>query len=358
MNSDSCSPRPRGWFLVFAISVCASAFVCPVQAQEDAAASSETLKGSDGDGANSEEYRVLITQALNEFKHKNWPEARILFRRAHELSPSARTQRGMGVVSYEMRDYVQAVIALSAALVDARQPLNEAQKRECSGLLARARTFVGTYKLSLEPDDAEVTVDGSPLVRDAEGHVLVPFGEHQLSASAAGYRTSTSKLNVQGGEQGELRVVLYPEGSAPALAAPLGRIEATSEQPPVATPPARSRAAEPRGFVGGGLRYTWVALGASAAFGATAAAVWFTGEKKVDELADDCSQRRSEGAPCLRGQTDTSQIDRYERATTALLGLSALSFATSIALASFEWPRERKVALQLGPQRLAVRGSF
>ena len=44
------------------------------------------------------QYKQLIQQALGEFRRQNWPEARVLFRRAHALSPNARTLRGMGVV--------------------------------------------------------------------------------------------------------------------------------------------------------------------------------------------------------------------------------------------------------------------
>ena len=100
-------------------------------------------------------YKELIEQALTEFKLKNWPEARVLFRRAHELNPNARTLRGLGVVSFEMRDYQQAVRQLSLALVDTRQPLTDVQRSECEGLLGRARTFVGSYSLRVTPATAK-----------------------------------------------------------------------------------------------------------------------------------------------------------------------------------------------------------
>src|SRR4051794_16670861 len=110
MNSELPASRARGGILAFALLLCVVACLsrsAGARAQADGA-------------AEASEYRELIEQALSEFKHKNWPEARVLFRRAHELSPNARTLRGMGVVSYEMRDYVHAVLELSSALVDAR----------------------------------------------------------------------------------------------------------------------------------------------------------------------------------------------------------------------------------------------
>lgn len=373
MNSEMLWPRRRGGFVVFAVCLCALAFVGqakPVLAQSDskaqptgpgpsqqgdskAQAAGDGKSQADGDVQGSQEYRELIEQALSEFKHKNWPEARVLFRRAHDMSPNARTARGVGVVSYEMRDYVQAVLALSAALADNRQALTESQKKEVSSLLARARTFVGSYALVLDPEDAEVRLDGAPLERDSDGRVLVSFGTHTLQASAPGYQTSTSKISVEGGERGELRVVLYKEGGEAVAqgAQPVSQVEKTVEQPPANS----GDAALAADATTGGLRYTWVALGASAAFGAGAAGLWFAGQSKVDELAETC---KSAALPCVEGEVDTASVTRFERATNAMLGLSAGSLVTAVLLATFEWPRERKVVLGLSPRQLSIRGSF
>jgi hypothetical protein len=269
----------------------------------------------------------------------------------------------MGVVSYESRDYVHAVLELSSALGDARQPLTEAQRKECETLLGRSRTFVGAFALKLEPSTAEVTLDGTPLVRDNEGRILVSFGEHTLRAVAAGFQEATSKLAVQGGEQGELRVVLY-RPQAVASAAPASRVEKTV-QSGASTTAGASQSTErtrPRGFIGHGLRYSWVALGAGAVLGGAAAASWFVGQGKVDDLDGDCARMASAGVACRRGDVDTGGIKRYERATTALLGLTGAAVIAAGVLFSLEWPterrREQKLALDVAPQRLCVRGTF
>ncbi len=370
MNSDHPRPRARGRIVALAVWICALAFVV-------LASRARAQSESDGQSA---EYRDLIEQALSEFKHKNWPEARVLFRRAHELSPNARTLRGMGVVSYEMRDYVNAVLALSAALADQRQPLTDAQRKECEGLLSRSRTFVATYALTLDPASAEVTLDSAPLSRDAEGRVLVPFGEHTLHAFAPGYEESTSKLAVQGGEQGELRVVLYHRSQASAAPAngeksvavivpspPSGRAATPTSPPP------------PSGMVGGGLRYSWVALGASAVFGAAWAGSWFVGQSKLDELDANCKSAAATGSPCQRGQVDTSNVERFEKISNVMMGLTAGAVVATAVLMAIEWPRERQVGqarnrnrapsrseraaaqswkLGLGAGRVALQGSF
>jgi hypothetical protein len=191
--------------------------------------------------------------------------------------------------------------------------------------------------------------------------VLVAFGEHTLRAVAPGFQDSTSKLAVQGGEQGELRIVLY-RPQAVASAAPASSVEKSvlSEGPSADSP--RVPPSEPHGFVGHGLRYSWVALGAGAVLGAAAAVTWYVGQGKVDDLDASCARMASAGVACQRGDVDTGTIQRYERATTALLGLTGAAVVAAGVLMSLEWPterrREQKLALDLAPQRISVRGSF
>src|SRR5689334_12069641 len=74
------------------------------------------------DGA-PEGYEALIEAALTEFGAGHWEEARALFRQAHASFPNARTLRGMGMASFELRDYPEALGELGAALTDDRRPL-------------------------------------------------------------------------------------------------------------------------------------------------------------------------------------------------------------------------------------------
>lgn len=315
------------------------------------------------DAGSEAAYKELIEQALSEFKHKNWPEARILFTRAHELNPNARTLRGMGIVSFEMRDYLNGVINLKAALEDTRQPLTDAQRKECETLLTRARAYVGVYTLKLEPQDAQVLLDGDVPTRDEENHMLVPFGEHTLSAKAPGYQDGSTRLNVQGGERGEVSLVLQTEPAPVAVAVlPVGAANEPAQ--PVATStnpypaePATSRAND-GGFRGHGLKYTWVALGASAVFGGTAAVMWTLGDKELKDLDDACQTRAAGADPCTPDNTSTEKVDRFEKLTNASLGLSAAALVAAGVLMGLEWPRERNLSVGLSPQALFVRGAF
>lgn len=335
----------------------------PLEARGSAREQNLEARGSAREQDDDKAYKDLIEQALAEFRLKNWPEARVFFRKAHELSPNARTLRGLGVVSFEMRDYQQAVQHLSAALVDARQVLNEAQRSECEGLLARARTFIGSYQLTTAPSTAQVTLDGANLVRGQDGLVLVPFGDHLLRVTADGHRETTLRLRVQGGERAELNIALELDDAEEAAVSALppssdapGPVAVSTSNQPVDAPQSGS---EPkRSFKGSGLRYTWIALGASAALGAASATFWYLGQGKVTDLAARCEERAARVSPCERSDTNIDAIQRYERATSAALGLSAAALVTAGALFYFEWPREKKLSVAVGLQQFSLRGSF
>src|SRR5262245_21535053 len=68
-----------------------------------------------------DEYREAIEAAVEELNAGLYEEALAQFSRAHELQPSARTLRGIGLAAYELRDYVRAVEALEASLEDPRR---------------------------------------------------------------------------------------------------------------------------------------------------------------------------------------------------------------------------------------------
>jgi hypothetical protein len=348
MNSDSRLSAGRVFLLA---SVCSCAL-----ALGSASAGAQ-------DGAEDPAYKELIEQALSEFKHKNWPEARVLFMHAHERNPNARTSRGMGVVSFEMRDYLNAVVNLKAALEDTRQPLTEAQRKECESLLARARTYVGVFTVKLDPPDAYVLLDGGAPNRDEAGRLLVPFGEHVVSASAPGRQATSIRLNVQGGERGEVSLLLPREQPA-STAAPVQRDAsgALPPQPERETGSTPSQAGRPRqahdGFVGHGLKFTWIALGASALFGGTAGLMWRLGDKKLDDLDRRCRERADTGSPCTRDNTGADRVKRYEMLTNASLGVSGAALAAFAVLMGLEWPRERNLSLGVGRDSLLLRGAF
>jgi hypothetical protein len=173
-------------------------------------------------------YKKAIDEGLAEYDAHHFEEARSLFRRAHEITPNARTFRGIGMTSFELRDYVSAVHNLSAAVQDQRRPLAPGKRQHAQELLARSRMFVDVYTLTVSPQNAHVLVDGRAPEYEPDGTLMFGIGSHTVEVRAHGMVARTLPVDVRGGQQKELSVTLEPVAVAPVPAA-------TTEAAPAAT---------------------------------------------------------------------------------------------------------------------------
>jgi hypothetical protein len=198
------------------------------------------------DAGDDPAYRKLVEEGLAEYDARHFEEARSLFRRAHEISPNARTFRGMGMTSFELRDYVSAVHNLAAALKNEHKPLSAEQRERTQDLLDRSRIFVGVYTLTVAPPGARVLVDGRAPEYEADGTLMFGFGPHTVEVRARDMVTRTLPINVRGGEKKELSVTLEPVVVAPvAIAEPAAAT-------PVEPSPAASNSAAVAWLIAGG----------------------------------------------------------------------------------------------------------
>jgi len=172
------------------------------------APSPATEAAPDAAGGNAGGYGALIQRAVAEFDNAHYAEARALFERAHAKNPSARTLRGLGVTAFELRRYTQATRELTAALSDERNPLTPELRAEVFSALARAREFVGTVELRVQPQTARVLVDGKEL---QAREVSLDVGDYALVVTAEGYRDATIKLTVTGGGKQTISLRLTSE---------------------------------------------------------------------------------------------------------------------------------------------------
>jgi hypothetical protein len=151
-------------------------------------------------------YTELVNEALRESAAGRWAEARVLFRRAHDVYPNARTLRGIGMVAYELSDYTDAIRHLRLALDDARRPLTDEQRAEAQRILDAALGFVGRYTLENVPSGARFLIDGRPLEPEPDGTLLLDSGPHHVVVSTDEGRWE-GRWRVRGGENEALPIV-------------------------------------------------------------------------------------------------------------------------------------------------------
>ena len=238
--------------------LCLTTFVPVVHAAEK---TGDTTTAEDP--AQGAAYRKAIKEGVAEYEARHFEEARSLFRRAHELNPNARTFRGLGMTSFELRDYVAAVRNLSAALRDEHKPLSPEQRTDAQELLERSRMFVDVYTLKVTPREARVLVDGRAPEFEPDGTLLFGFGTHTVEVKATGMTSRSLAVNVRGGDRKELALALEP--------APAAR---PSTPPP--TPPAQVAVkAPPAAEISNGGPLAWILAGGGTALLASGAGVYW-----------------------------------------------------------------------------------
>jgi tetratricopeptide (TPR) repeat protein len=234
--------------------------------EHDNVAATDTRDATESDG---EEYRGIVVEALAEYERGHWSEAATLFERAHQLNPSARTWRGLGLTAFEDRRYVNAIEFLTRALDDKRHALTEKQRGEVSKTLTRARRFVGHVVIRVETQGAHVAINGRPAEPDGEGEFLADPGVVEVEVSADGYETATRRVRVDGSSRAQLHVTLRRNSSAivSAVTTSPAASERAGESAPFAT--LQPSAATPAADAGSGVTALgvakWVTAGATIA---------------------------------------------------------------------------------------------
>ncbi|MFM2418812.1 MAG: hypothetical protein RL385_3535 [Pseudomonadota bacterium] len=122
--------------------------------------------------------------------------------------------RSLGMVEFELRNYRDSAAWLERALAATTAPLDADLASQTTHLLARARGFIGTLKLQVEPGKASVRVDGTLVHPDAQGQLSLEAGDHVVELRASGFITERHPLKVQGGDVQRWKVQLAPEAGA------------------------------------------------------------------------------------------------------------------------------------------------
>jgi hypothetical protein len=274
------------------------------------------------------DYREIVERAVVEFDAGRFAEARAFFLRGHELWPSARTYRVLGMTSFELRHYALALQELEAAISDTRRALGDEQRTEVMRLIEQARGFVGRYRVHVSPPDAQLMVDGEVTSLPSDGTLRLEVGSHELLLRAEGHGELRRRLIVDGGEDEAVSIELTP---LTPMAAAIAPAPAASAEPPRKT--MRSSPADD-GFE----LWPWT-LGGGVLTGGAALVFFLRADAKA-ECAPDCSD------------AEVSSINTHD-AIAAISGTvsAALLITTVVALlwSGDSEPPADALALGVGP---------
>lgn len=299
----------------------------------------------------SDEYREVVATAVSELNGGHYEEALAQFSRAHELQPSARTERGIGLAAFALGDYVRALAALEAALADARRPLTDEQREQVQSLLDRSRGYVARLRVETVPSDASVVIQGQPVEPDAEGWVRLNAGRHEVVVSAPGHRDETRSITLRAGQEQTLTLELASDAAGtPAIVA-----DSHARPGPESTPEAPARSSAGFSIVPAALAFG--IAGAGAIVLAVAGAIALDLDASIGA---DCGEHA--GRTCVE-----SNVADLRVATTVAdvgLGVAAVAGAAGVVLAIVSattgGPEDVAVVPLVGPTAagVMVHGAF
>ncbi|XXY51762.1 hypothetical protein WME91_11535 [Sorangium sp. So ce269] len=177
-----------------------------------------------------------------------WTEAHAAYKAAFEATdpaPGTELERAeiageLGLCELALRMYRDAAEHLAWSL-EQREALPPAQQRRFGEGLRKARPFVATLILAVDPPDAEVFIDGKAIGRTARTYKLFfEPGHHIVRARAPGHGESMHGLRAVAAAEHEISMKL-PDA---AVSRAKGQAPAPPE-PASASPPARAQAPGP-----------------------------------------------------------------------------------------------------------------
>lgn len=294
----------------------------------------------------------LFEQGLELIEQEKYQEAAIAFRTAYDLAPNYKVLYNVGEAERLVGHHAKALEAYTRYLDEGGEEIDAERAAYVREVIAELRWKVGSIQVECPVDGAVVLIDGRP-----RGHTQLPsaiavdVGTHEVAVVADGEELHRETVEVVGEQEALVVVVIEQPPVEPAPPVPVAAPSASAE--PTAGS-STSSDGEPERV------WTWVAFGAAAATGVTAA---ITGNLAL-------SRSREINAQCIENTCPYELHDEADQARALaltadiLLGVTAALAITGTVLyfnegASDEEPSRSGMELSVGAGRgLVVTGRF
>ncbi len=154
------------------------------------------------------EYEVALTEALSAHARGDYGPARVFMERAHALDPSARTLRGLGIISFAQGRHLEAIGYFDAALKSPVKALPAELRAGVEELRSHCWGQLGRFRIQIDPAQAELLIDGEKPAFHAPDVIVLTPGQHLLAVDAADRARFAMPLQVAPGDDRMLQIVL------------------------------------------------------------------------------------------------------------------------------------------------------
>lgn len=199
------------------------------------------------DEADKVKARQHFRQGVESFDQRRFGNALAEFEQSYELYPAYTTLFNVGQVQVALGHPVQAIDAFEKFLSDGGASISPRQRASVEAELKAQRERVGDIKVTVEPDGAEIRVDGESVGKAPLNAVVrVAAGHHRLEAMADGYSPDHREVDVAGLGHADVSFTLQalqheaPAGAADPAVVPVTGTLPVTPMPMAATSAARS----------------------------------------------------------------------------------------------------------------------
>lgn len=350
-----CEAR-RAWLGALGCAAVVLAAAAPARADPDADDARAASPSAEAD--------ALFERGKEQLRAGDWPAACASFRQSFERDASVSTAVKLARCHEHDGRAASALAEYRRALeLNERLPQTPERRRELETVIRRAVAELGPtiphvrLVFSPRPEQLTVLLDGKPVLSDELDAALpLDVGEHEVEATAPGFRSERVRVEVSRGEARQLEIAMarVTRGQSPPA---VGSANSPSAPPPPrdTEPSAPGAASSPRKTLGIAIGTAGVVtLGGAAYFGIKTRMLLSEAKSDCDFEIDEC------------GQEGMRLVGRARDAQTAALVLSGVGaglatlgvvlFVTAPGATASDGPRDVRVSV--GPTGVDLRGSF
>lgn len=181
--------------------------------------------------------RALFEEGKAAAARQDWTGAFELFQQSWAASASYDTAGNLGQTAYKLGQYDTAARFLSYSLRHFPPSGDRDKRNAVTTLLDLASKEVTKIELTVEPEDADVAVDGmrAGSAASLEGELFVLPGDHTIEARSSGFATERQRITAQKGAALAVKLTLPRETAAEPSTAPSASPSAASASAPAAS---------------------------------------------------------------------------------------------------------------------------
>ena len=306
--------------------------------------------------ADSERANVLFKKGKLAFNDGKYGDALRIYTEAWQLKQSPDIAANLAQTESELGKHRDAAEHFAFALAHLLPSTTDEQKRALADGLQIEKKEVGTLRVTLEPSDATLNVDGAAVTLPLTGEIFVEPGEHRCAASRDGYESNEQVARVSKGGSQVLWLKLKPLPGSDAAPAPPSAGSASAPTDPPASPGVDSGGTGARSlvpvFVGGGIAVAGAAVGVAFLLSANSS------QSDADRIAGGlmgkypCGSGTPYTSECSALHDKNSAIDRAR--TVEGVGFAVAGAAAIGTVVYLLWPHNSSTTARAWSPTVAV----